>query len=155
MDTDALWNALDLENEKKDRGIVFWLMGIIPVVCVLCFSFYFFGQNTDQERSEYIDQESKEIINNRTSDKESDDKVSHVINQNSLNENKNAHQNQDQYLRTKDKTNEHRIADAVPTNPLTDHSNETIKRQNKNLFNINSQSEQSKIHTSKIFTANN
>jgi len=44
MDTDVLWDALDLEKDKKDRPIIFWLVGLIPLLFAVGFSLYFLGQ---------------------------------------------------------------------------------------------------------------
>jgi len=45
MDTDVLWDALDLENEKKRRSPLFWITGVVGVLSIVGFSFFFFTEH--------------------------------------------------------------------------------------------------------------
>lgn len=61
MDTDALWDALDLETDKKERRNLLWLIGLIPVIFIAGFSLYYFMYNENPTPSSYITSESNEI----------------------------------------------------------------------------------------------
>jgi len=51
IDTDAIWNDLDLDEKKKDRGILFWLFGSMATIALLgivYFGFFVAGQGTSK-----------------------------------------------------------------------------------------------------------
>jgi len=48
IDTDAMWKALDLESEDDDRGLLFWLKGLLPLLLIGILFFYFSNRTTGE-----------------------------------------------------------------------------------------------------------
>lgn len=47
IDTDALWDALDLENDDRERGLLFWLKGLVPLLLIGTIFFYISNRTND------------------------------------------------------------------------------------------------------------
>ncbi len=51
IDTDALWKGLDLEEEGKDRGLVFWIVGLMTILLIGGIAFFYLSNNDTPETS--------------------------------------------------------------------------------------------------------
>ncbi len=54
MDTDALWKGLDLEEEDKDRGLIFWMVGLMMILLLTGIAYFYFSDNETPEPSANI-----------------------------------------------------------------------------------------------------
>lgn len=67
MDTDKIWNALNLDEDKNERGILFWVSSIVPVLLVGLIGWYCLGDvqneglSTNQIEVEQVDVGEKMI----------------------------------------------------------------------------------------------
>jgi len=82
MDTEAIWRALDLDNDERKRGVYFWMNKILPMLLLMVIAigawFYFSGIGST-ENTESIRMESSKVISLNESEQPSSAQSKNLI----------------------------------------------------------------------------